>query len=164
MIAQDIPVTSMISPGALEPWISPPLPGSPLKRHFYPPFLISTLKAKYQMERKTFSKDERISKDRDFERLRDEGIKVSKREYLIVAVSNDYGFTRLGIRVGKKRGNAPTRNRIKRLIREVFRQNKDAFPPSTDILIAVIKTPELLTYQEFERDILNLVGILREKL
>ena len=36
---------------------------------------------------------------------------------------------RLGLSISKRVGNAPTRNRWKRLIREVFRKNRHSFPP-----------------------------------
>ena len=43
---------------------------------------------------------------------------------------------RLGITVSRKVGNAVTRNHIKRLLREFFRQNKDLFPPADYNIIA----------------------------
>lgn len=42
--------------------------------------------------------------------------------------------TRLGITVTRKVGNAVVRNRIKRLVREVFRQHRAQLPPGLDIV------------------------------
>ncbi|EDM79462.1 ribonuclease P protein component [Plesiocystis pacifica SIR-1] len=42
--------------------------------------------------------------------------------------------TRCGITVTRKVGNAVVRNRIKRLVREVFRQNRTRLPPGLDIV------------------------------
>ena len=42
--------------------------------------------------------------------------------------------TRLGITVTRKVGNAVVRNRIKRLVREVFRQHRARLPPGLDIV------------------------------
>lgn len=42
--------------------------------------------------------------------------------------------TRLGITVTRKVGDAVTRNRIKRLVREVFRQNRQRLPSGLDIV------------------------------
>lgn len=42
--------------------------------------------------------------------------------------------TRLGITVTRKIGNAVVRNRIKRLVREVFRQNRTRLPEGLDLV------------------------------
>ena len=42
--------------------------------------------------------------------------------------------TRLGITVTRKVGNAVTRNRIKRLVREVFRQHRHRLPAGLDMV------------------------------
>jgi ribonuclease P protein component len=42
---------------------------------------------------------------------------------------------RLGITVGKRIGSAVQRNRLKRLIREFFRQNRKVLPGSSDLVI-----------------------------
>lgn len=53
---------------------------------------------------------------------------------------SESGVLRLGLSVSSRVGNSPARNRIKRLIREVFRLNKDFFPESSDILVSVKST------------------------
>jgi len=45
------------------------------------------------------------------------------------------GATKLGVSVSKRIGNAVTRNRIKRVLREAFRTGKGAFPIGTDIMV-----------------------------
>jgi len=42
--------------------------------------------------------------------------------------------TRLGITVTRKVGNAVVRNRIKRLVREIFRQHRQRLPSGLDIV------------------------------
>lgn len=78
--------------------------------------------------------------------------------FLAVILPNGVGFSRLGIAVPKRTGNAVTRNRMKRLIRETFRLNRDSLPDSIDLLIVVRKPPELLTLGEFSKRILALAG------
>jgi ribonuclease P protein component len=60
--------------------------------------------------------------------------------------------SRLGIVASKKLGGAVVRNKAKRLIREVFRNNQPHLEPAADIL--VIPRRELLTapYSEIEDD------------
>jgi ribonuclease P protein component len=57
---------------------------------------------------------------------------------LIVYCSpNGLDFARIGISIGKACGNAVSRNRVKRLIRESFRLNPDRFPVGFDYVVVV---------------------------
>jgi len=49
---------------------------------------------------------------------------------------------RFGIRVTRTAGNAVSRNRIKRIIRESLRKSKNNWPQSMSIVISVSKPPE----------------------
>lgn len=44
---------------------------------------------------------------------------------------------RLGLSVGRRVGNAVTRNRIKRLLREAFRLEQNLLPPGVDMVVSV---------------------------
>ncbi len=50
---------------------------------------------------------------------------------------NDCGHPRLGISVSRYCGSAVVRNRLKRLLREAFRQNQNQIPEEFDYLIMV---------------------------
>ena len=113
------------------------------------------------------SKEEKIRKKRDFLRFGNTeggGARVYGEEFILRALSNDFGFCRLGISVGKKIGKAHIRNRIKRLIREVFRLNKERFPESADILVIVRKKPLILSFRPLEESILGLALELDAKM
>jgi len=55
----------------------------------------------------------------------------------MIFMANAESYNRLGISVHRKIGDAVRRNRIKRLIREVFRLNRDLFPASCDVVFTV---------------------------
>ncbi len=55
---------------------------------------------------------------------------------IIIGASSD-SFTKFGIRVSKTAGDSPRRNRIKRIIREYLRNNKDHWPKDKSIIISV---------------------------
>lgn len=70
----------------------------------------------------------RLRKRSEFLRLKESTRKYANRKILVVWNENGLTHARLGITVSKKVGNAVTRNRIKRFVREVFRANRLALP------------------------------------
>jgi ribonuclease P protein component len=110
------------------------------------------------VEKKTFTKRDRIRNKSDFERLRKSGAKSSDDAFLTVILENDLGYSRLGLAVPKRIGNAVARNRIKRLIREAFRLNRDSLPGSIDLLVVVKKPLDNPSLGQFSDRILSLVA------
>ncbi|NUO09701.1 MAG: ribonuclease P protein component [Candidatus Brocadia sp.] len=87
-----------------------------------------------------FTKAERLTKSREFERVFHEG-KVFKNDTVVLYVMpNDLQHSRLGLVVSKKVGNAVRRNRAKRLLREAYRLNKNILTTHVDI-IAIPRHP-----------------------
>ena len=77
-----------------------------------------------------FDKSVRLRKRADFLRLAANARKWTAPNFIIL-IGEPYGaYSRLGITVSRKVGNAVTRNRIKRLVREFFRNNQGKFPLS----------------------------------
>jgi ribonuclease P protein component len=84
-------------------------------------------------KRKTFTKEDRLLKRSDFLRLSKNGKRIQNRYFIVYISRNDNQRCRLGLTVTRKVGNAVARNRIKRIAREYFRQNRHIFKDYWDI-------------------------------
>jgi ribonuclease P protein component len=83
--------------------------------------------------RKTFTKDDRLLQRSDFLRLSKSGKRIQNRYFIVYISHNDLKHCRLGLTVTRKVGKAVARNRIKRLAREYFRQNRHLIKDHWDI-------------------------------
>ena len=63
------------------------------------------------------------------------------------------GPARLGVVASKKVGGSVVRNRTKRLVREAFRKNPDAFPDNLDVVIILRPGAHLLPPGELEAQV-----------
>lgn len=80
----------------------------------------------------------------DFVNLNRWGKRCHTRHFVVIIKQNGLSITRLGVTVSKKAGNAVKRNRIKRLIREIFRLNHSRIPQGYDIVVAAKKDASYL--------------------
>jgi ribonuclease P protein component len=97
-----------------------------------------------------FTKADRLRKRSEFLRLASRGKKIQDQYFIAVYSQRRIQKTRLGVTVARKVGNAPTRNRIKRLSREFFRLNRQTITGYWDInIIAKKKAANLPSEQAF---------------
>jgi ribonuclease P protein component len=88
-----------------------------------------------------FSKKKRLVSNKQFEAVLARKVRVANGLLVLYAAENDCGYPRLGVSVGKSCGGAVERNRLKRLLREAFRQSQDRIPPGFDYLLMI--SPQL---------------------
>ena len=72
---------------------------------------------------------------------------------IVYAVENDCRHPRLGLTVSKRVGNAVVRNRWKRRLREIFRQDKSRFGAGHDVVIIVKKGRSHPPFDQLRRDV-----------
>lgn len=88
--------------------------------------------------RATLSRRQRIIRTGEFQAVYSARARAGDGRLVVYARPNGRADTRLGISVGRRCGGAVVRNRIKRLIREAFRQGRAALPHGHDIVVVAL--------------------------
>jgi ribonuclease P protein component len=84
------------------------------------------------VKRLSFPKSKRLLNNDDFKAVLAKSEKASNGLITLYVAENTFDFPRLGVSVGKACGNSVVRNRLKRLLREIFRQNQHHIPQGLD--------------------------------
>lgn len=83
------------------------------------------------------------------------GNQIKSKYFYIYYKNNNLDFPRFGIAVGKKVGNAVTRNKYKRIIRNILHENKKTFKNGQDYIIMIKKSGLDKTYNDLKEDLQN---------
>ena len=124
------------------------------------------------MKQFSFPKKKRLVSNEQFKNVLARNLRVSNGLLTLYIAENNCGYSRLGISVGKSYGNMVVRSRLKRLLREVFRQNQDRIPADFDYLLMISprwskkttdksrrkKAVKQLTYEQVRTSFLSLVN------
>lgn len=125
------------------------------------------------MKRFTFPKTKRLVTNGQFRAVLDRRIRANDELLILYIADNEFDFARLGVSVGKACGNAVVRNRMKRLMREVFRQCQGQIAPGRDYLLIVspkwlrkskaAKKESAVTFEQVKSSFLALVADAEKK-
>ncbi|MDR1457541.1 MAG: ribonuclease P protein component [Puniceicoccales bacterium] len=113
-------------------------------------------------------KSQRLRKSSDFEKFRTKGTRsvygeifvLKSLERVVIGTSFHDLIPRIGIVTSRKIGNAVTRNRIRRVVREVFRLNSQCFKQSHDYLFIALMGIGTKSNKEITNAILNAAKLL----
>lgn len=96
----------------------------------------------------------KIKKNTEFQKIFAKGKRGFSSRLTLLYVPSD--VFKMGICVSKKHGNSVTRNRIKRLLREIFRLNADKLKKEYNYVL-LPKAAETYEYRALEKDFLYVV-------
>ncbi len=101
-------------------------------------------------------KENRIRRRKEIVFLLKKGKKL-ENENLKIVLKEREKFSRIGISVKKGVVNSVKRNRIRRLLKESFRRNREKFKSNFDLFIIVKKDISEKRYFEVEKDFLSIL-------
>ena len=108
----------------------------------------------------SFPRTDRLTSRRQFTTVYDQGRRVRGSVVAVFGLENRLGHCRVGFTVTRKVGNAVVRNRIKRILREIYRVNRLASTGSLDLVVnaytSILERPR----QEIERDVVRCIARL----
>ena len=92
--------------------------------------------------------EDRIRRRSEYQKIQKRGRRFHTRHFIILVLPNETGLRRIGVTVTKKVSSAVGRNRVKRLVREVFRRNRIVFPEGSDVVLIARDGAAALSYAE----------------
>jgi ribonuclease P protein component len=104
-----------------------------------------------------FSKKNRLSLNQDFDKVFKNGEHKTCNFFKLIIYKNNLPYSRIGLKIGKKIKSSVERNRIKRIMREIFRKNKHKFSENIDIIVIPYKNITLTNYEEINKNFLKLM-------
>ena len=108
-------------------------------------------------------REERIRKRNDFDRVFREGRRISEGQVFARCTTNSLPFTRVGVAVPTRFGNAAKRNRARRLIKEAFRLHKHDMPTGLDIIFLPGRNWDNPPLSALETDMLRIARRLSKR-
>lgn len=99
-----------------------------------------------------------VKKQEDFNRIIQSGKCLKNRNFVIYFESNDLGYDKFGISVGKKIGKAVVRNKYKRKVRSIIDEYKKVYQNSRNYIIILRKNCLEISHEEIKTSFFNLMN------
>lgn len=108
------------------------------------------------------NKRQRIKKDKEFQQVFKSGKSFANRQFVVYCYKKEKQEQfRIGLSVSKKVGNAVTRNRIKRYIRQAFLEMKDEVNQNMDYVIIARNQAAEKDFHETKKSLQHVLRIAR---
>ncbi|MEJ6951942.1 ribonuclease P protein component [Natronospora cellulosivora (SeqCode)] len=97
-----------------------------------------------------------LKKNSEFRRVYTRGKSIATRNLVLYFFPNKTNSSKLGLSISKKIGNAVTRNKLRRRIKEIVRLKKN-IKNGYDFIFIARKPIVRLEYSDIEKDVNNLI-------
>lgn len=115
----------------------------------------------------TFPKEERLRKKKEFTALFKEGRVYTGRDLQLFVLPRPDGMRKAGFVFSRRIKSSVQRNRLRRLLRQAYRQNKERFFEGYSLLVRVNRPLKRVSFSLIEAEFLDLTmqaGILRRQI
>lgn len=108
------------------------------------------------------NKHQRVKKNAEFQKIFKRGKSFANRQFVVYCFEKEgQEDFRIGLSVSKKVGNAVTRNRIKRYIRQAFLEMKDEVKPNMDYVIIARHQAATMDFHESKKSLQHVLKIAK---
>lgn len=97
-----------------------------------------------------------LKKNKNFQTVYRLGRSYANRMLVVYVIKRNDQHSKVGFAAGKRLGNAVTRNRVKRLLREVYRLNQFRLVKGIDLLLVGRKPMTTVKYNVVEKSFLDI--------
>jgi ribonuclease P protein component len=97
-----------------------------------------------------FPRSERLTRRSDYLRVYETGRKRVGRAFICYTARQAGQSRKVGFAVSRKVGSAVVRNRVKRYLREIYRQNKESLPADAHVVVVARPASAELDYEGTE--------------
>lgn len=104
------------------------------------------------------AREHRIRKPAEFDAVWQHGQRIRGRHLSIQYAETGRPATRFGFAVGRRTGNAVTRNRVKRQLRAISTSFLPSLAPGVDIIVIAAPHASRVSFHALHRDLLALLG------
>jgi len=111
----------------------------------------------------TYPKAVRIRRRREFLALQRDGRRRHTSHFVVIRCLSSTASSRLGVTVSSRIGNAVVRNRVKRVVREVFRSRRADLLPVSDVLVIAKPGASALTYAQAATELERVLEIVSDR-
>ena len=99
----------------------------------------------------------RIVRASDYQSIYGTGQKVHAERFVLYGRENSLDHSRLGMTVSRRVGKAVVRNRVKRLLREIFRKSADHIPNHFDFVVNAKRGCATADYRALRAELLDAI-------
>ena len=105
-------------------------------------------------------KELRIKKNKEFQAAFQKGQSFANRQFVVYSLKKEgQDHYRIGLSVSKKIGNAVTRNRIKRYVRQSIFELNDQLAPGNDYVIIARKPAAEMDFFEVKKSLTHVLKV-----